>query len=131
MTILEKSSMQLDGPDGNLEFEVDPDVEMFRVKVGKEWKRFKKSDLWSMIFVISDPDQQDKMIPVRRSELVTYTRIHRIKLKKDMKQGQEVKCKCEINVEKSVVEGLRGLVEQNANKFDRGGIPIIGASKLG
>ena len=118
--------MALNGPDGELEFEVDPDIEMFRVKIGKQWKRFKKSDLWSMVFVIATPEQQEQMIPVRRSEVLTYRRIHRIQLKNDMKKGQVVKCKCEINVEQTVVEGLKGMIEQQASKVTSDGLPLIG-----
>jgi len=129
--IPEHSILQLTGPDGTCEFNVDPDQEQFKMTMGKETKRFRRVDLWSLTFAIANAEQQADMIPVRRSEVVTYRRKHNVKLKKDMKKGEVIHVSCEMNVEKTVVEGLKGLIEQNAPKVvDRGGLPIIGASKL-
>jgi hypothetical protein len=131
MSLPERSILQLTGQDGTAEFDVDPDQEVFRMTVGKEQRRFKRVDLWSMVFAIANAEQQADMIPVKRSEVVTYRRKHNVKLKKDMRKGDVVHVSCEINVEKSVVEGLKGMIEQQASKVvDRGGLPIIGASKL-
>ncbi len=128
MTILEHSIMQLTGPQGTAEFNVDPKSEMLEIKMGKEHRWFKRVDLWALVFAISDPERQADMIPVKRSEVVTYKRIHNIKLKKGMPAGSIVKCHCEINVEQTIVEGLRGMIEQQ-KKSSIGALPIIGAKK--
>lgn len=112
MTLLDHSIMQLTGPDGTAEFNVDPDETMFKLTIGGKERRFKKVDLWALVFAISAPEEQAKMIPVRQTEMVTYRRVHTIKLKRDLPQGALVKCHCEINVPQTVVEGLNGMVEQ-------------------
>lgn len=128
--IPEHSILQLTGPDGTCEFNVDPDQETFRMTMGKETKRFKRIDLWALTFAIANAEQQADMIPVRRSEVVTYRRKHQVKLKKDMRKGDVVNVSCEINVEKTVAEGLRGMLDKEASKkIDRGGLPIIGLTK--
>lgn len=119
--------MQLTGPDGTLEFNVDPDQSMIKIGNGAKAQRFKKVDLWALVFAMSGPEEQDKMMPVRQTELVTYRRIHNIKVKRNLKAGDTITCKCEINVPQTVVEGLKGMVEQQ--KKTAGGFPIIGGGK--
>ncbi|MES2216638.1 MAG: hypothetical protein V4481_05085 [Patescibacteria group bacterium] len=130
MSIPEHSILQLAGPDGTAEFDVDPAREVFVLKMGKESKKFNRIDLWALVYAISGPEQQDKMMPVRRSEVLTYRRIHKIRLKKAMPEGGIITCRCEINVEKVVVEGLNGMIEQQAKKLDvTTGVPMIGMGR--
>lgn len=126
MALLDRNIMKI----GNMLFDVDPDSEHINVSMendhGKEVAktRIKRMDLWSMVYAMSGPNEQDMMTPVRQSEVVTYRRIHNIKITKPVKVGDIIKCKCEINVEKTVVEGLKGMVEQQKTVS---GVPIIGA----
>ena len=71
---------------------------------------------------------QDKITPVKQTEVLTYRRIHNYKLKKAQPAGAVLRIPCEINVEKTVVEGLRGMVEQQKKDLVSG-VPIIGAKK--
>jgi len=133
MSVPEHSMLQITGRNGTAEFNVDPKKDTFLLTMGKETKEFKRVDLWAIVFAMSDSEQQEKMMPVRQTEVVTYKRIHNVMLKKDMKKGEKVKVGCEINVEKSVVEGLKGMIEQqkakNLPKPFSEGIPIIGMKK--
>lgn len=124
MTVPERSILQLTGADGTAEFDVSPDNQHFQMTVGKEKRKFKIVDLYAMVFNIVDPEKQEAMIPVRQSEVVTYKRIHNVMLKKNMKKGEKLRVKCEINVEKTVVEALRGLLPEK--KVISTGVPLIG-----
>jgi hypothetical protein len=124
MSIPERSILQLTGSEGTAEFDVDPNSEYFQMTVGKEKRIFKKVDLWAMIFTISDPDQQEKMMPVRQREVDTYKRIHKVKVTKHLKPGDIIRVHCEMNVEKTVTEGLKGLVDKKSMSV-AGGIPIF------
>lgn len=124
MTVAEHSMLQIVGPDGSMDFNVDPADEMFRITVGGKTMRFKRIDLFAITFAMSDPDQQADLMPVRKTEVMTYKRIHNIKVTKHLKPGDMIKCKCEMNVEKQVVEALGGIIRKQE---DRGGIPIIGS----
>ena len=126
MTIAEHSIMQLTGRDGTAEFNVDPGKDTFRLTMGKETRSFRRVDLWALVYAMSDDEQQSKMMPVRKIEMLTYRRIHNIKVKKHLKPGDTIKCKCEMNVEQTVVEGLKGMIQQNTNRI-AAGVPIIGA----
>ena len=112
MTIVEHSILQLSGPDGTLEFNVDPTRSIIKIGNGKDAKRFNKVDLWALVYAISGPEEQDKMMPTKQTEVLTYKRIHNVKLKKPMKAGEIMKVHCEMNVEKTVVEGLKGMIEK-------------------
>lgn len=124
MSILERSILQLTGSEGTAEFDVSPDSEYFQMKVGKEKRIFKKVDLWAMVFTITDSAQQEQMIPVKRQEVDTYRRIHNVKVKKHLKPGDVIRVHCEMNVEKTVTEGLKGMVDKKSLSV-AGGIPIF------
>ena len=128
MSILEHSIMQLSGRDGTAEFDVDPERDVLKMTVGKETRTFKFVDLFALVFAIAGPEQQASMMPVRQTEVMTYRRIHNYKLKKAQPAGAVLRIPCEINVEKTVVEGLGGIVKKQEH-FD-GGIPIIGRGNL-
>ncbi len=81
-------------------------------------------DLWAMVYTISGPDQQEKMMPVRKTEVMHYVKEHNIQLKKDMKKGSILRARCHVSVPLTVVEGLKGMVEKE--KKVNIGIPIIG-----
>lgn len=121
--------LQLTGADGTAEFNVNPMGDTFILTIGKEKRRFKIVDLWALTFAISGPDEQSKMLPVRQTEMLTYRKIHRIKVTKPLKLGDTLTCRCEINVERSVVEGLKGMIEQQKASTFGGGVPIIGSKK--
>lgn len=128
MSLLEHSILQLSGRDGTAEFNVNPKEDTFELSMGKEKKRFKIIDLYAITFAICGTEQQANLMPIRRSEVLTYRRIHRIRLKKAMPEGGIVTCRCEINVEQTVAEGLKGMIEQQKNDL-KTGVPIIGLPK--
>ena len=126
MTVASPSTLQLVGEGGHTaEFQINPGSEYFRMTVGKEVRMFKVVDLWAITYAIVGPEYQDKMTPVRQSEVVTYKRVHNVMLKKDMKKVEKVRVHCEINVEKTVVESLKGLLPDK-KQISMGGVPIIG-----
>jgi hypothetical protein len=128
MSLPEHSILQVVGQEGKtMEFDIDPDREMVKMTLGKESIKFKFIDMWAMIYAASGPEQQEKMTPVRQTEVMTYRRIHNYKLKKAQPAGVVLRIPCEINVEKTVVEGLRGMVEQQKKSVS--GLPIIGHTK--
>ena len=124
MALPERSILQVIGQEGKaMEFDIDPDREMVKMTLGKESIKFKFIDLWSLIYAASGPEQQERMTPVRQTEVLTYRRIHNYKLKKAQPAGAILRIPCEMNVEKSVVESLRGLLPEHKGT---GEFPIIG-----
>ena len=115
--------MQLSGRDGTAEFNVDPKEDTFRLTMDGVTKTFKIIDLWALTFAMVGPEHQEKMMPVRQTELVTYRGFHKIKLKKNMNKGDILTARYEMNVPQTVVEGLNGMIEQEKVKR---GIPLIG-----
>lgn len=81
----------------------------------------KKSDMFMFMFVLGTPEQQEQMIPVRRDEMKPYERQHRIKLTRDMKEGEELVANCKIHVPSIIDEAIRN--EINNSSCD------LGASK--
>jgi hypothetical protein len=127
MSLPEHSILQVVGQEGKaMEFDIDPDREMVKMTLGKESIKFKFIDLWAMIYAAAGPEQQDKMTPVKQTEVLTYRRIHNYKLKKAQPAGAVLRIPCEINVEKTVVESLRGLLPEKSKISMSEGVPIIG-----
>ena len=102
----------------NKEGEMRDDVE-FRIKDAMgEWikSRIAIKDLYGLIFVLVNPEQQQEMMPVRKTEIRYYERQHRVKVKRDIKRGEEVIVNCKISVPLVVEEGLAGLLKRKQTK---------------
>ena len=124
MSLPEHSILQLTGREGKTcEFDIDPEKEAVKMTMGKESLIFRWIDLFAIVYAASGPELQDKITPVKQTEVLTYRRIHNYKLKKAQPAGAVLRIPCEINVEQTVVESLKGLLPE---KHDRGGLPIIG-----
>ena len=124
MTLIDRSVLQI----GEAQFDVRPESEWIELKLGKTTTKFKKNDLWAMTFAIMGPEEQAKMMPVRRTETVHFEKLHKVKLLKDMRKGDTMVVKCRSIVEKTVVDGLRGMIKEEARDLAKAGgsIPIIG-----
>lgn len=70
-------------------------------------------ELWGAIFVLSDKERQDAMMPVRKEERMVFSRKHVIRLNKDMKAGEDVVAWCEISIPETIV---RAIAEENGAK---------------
>lgn len=91
----------------------------FRVKDEKDkWIKsyIKIAELYALIFMIVDKEQQAEMMPVRKTEVRIYERQHRIKLKKDMKKGEIVVANCRLEIPLIVEEGLWSLIKRKAKR---------------
>lgn len=73
---------------------------------GKE-AYIKRSDLFAMMFVLATPEQQEDMIPVTRKEMKPYERQHRVKVTKDLKEGDELVVNCIVHVPSIIDESIR------------------------
>lgn len=116
MSLLEKKTLEIEGNGGSLLFDVVPGDEYIRVTLGKEVTMIKQMDLWAMVFAISGPEEQEKMMPVRKTELTTFTRVHRVQVKKGIGPGGYMNVKCRINVPTTVVEGINGMLDKTPKK---------------
>lgn len=98
--------------------DVDPKDEYVKVRMGNEkGSVVKKVDLWAAIFSIADSATQEKMMPIRQTQVESFERIHRVRVTKALKPGDEIRVKCHVSVEKTVIEGLAG----NLTKKTTGG----------
>lgn len=114
MSVLEKQTFQL-GED--ILIDVMPKSEFVNFRVGSEKGiMVKKVDLWALVFTIADPETQEKLLPVRQTEMVTYKRVHHVKLTKDVRAGHMLNVRCEINVPETVNEGLAGTLVKRREK---------------
>lgn len=124
MALLDKKTIEVSE---GVFFDVDPKLPDVLMRVGdKPGVRIRKSDLYSVCFIIADAEDQDKLTAIKQTEVQHFTRLHRIQLKKDMRKGEVLTTRCHISVPVAVVEGLKHIVERPK---PRGGIPIIGAKK--
>lgn len=95
-----------------------PGDEMLEVHVEvdgrKKTHRVKLAELWAITFALCDSERQEKLMPVRKTEMMVYERIHKVRVKRDLKKGDELKFRCHVDVPLTVVESLGGLVQEKS-----------------
>lgn len=117
MTLVERKTMQLGS---KILIDIEPESEYVVIRVqgsgGEISERIKKSALYGAVFMFADHDTQDRLMPVRKTEVLTFERIHNVQLKKDMKKGQIMRVKCHMDVPVRIEESLKGLVGERTAK---------------
>lgn len=111
MSLQGKHILEL-GEKGEIHVEIDPKSDMLLFRVGERKILVKKSDMYGATFAMADPETQEKMMPVRRVQMVTYKRVHHVKVTKPLKPGDTVNVQCAINVEQSIHESLAGIFDK-------------------
>lgn len=99
----------------DIEFKVNYDKDhkdYVRVTIQNKTSVIKKADLWNFVFSIVKADQQYQMIPVQKVEMEKYIKQHSVKIKNDMKAGDEIFVNCEVNVRKEVADAVRRELEE-------------------
>lgn len=89
-----------------------PGSDRLRVTSGNKIGYVEFKELYGIVFMLADPDRQDQLLPVRHTEMTTFTKVHMVKAKKDLKKGDVIKVRCHTNVETAIVDGLKGIVEK-------------------
>lgn len=84
-----------------------------RLSIGDKKTDVAYQDLWGAIFVLSDKERQDAMMPVRKEERMIFSRKHVIEATKDIKKGEKVSVWCEVSIPKTIVEAI---AEENGAK---------------
>jgi len=100
-----------------VEFEVnfssDPKwTDTVRVIMGSEEAYIPVRDLYGLIFVICNEEQQQDLMPVRQTTITKYLRQHTIRVGKSMKPGDTIVANCEIDVPTTVEEGISGILNK-------------------
>lgn len=104
--LLDKKTIELGS---GVFIDVEPQSEYVYVRTGHEKGHLvKKVDLWAACFAIADAKTQEKLMPVRQTEISTFRRVHKVKVSKPLKTGDVLTFKCEISVPQVVEEGLAG-----------------------
>ncbi len=91
--------------------------EFVEITIGNEISLIKRSDLYGLTFVLGDSATQDALMPVRKTQIRKYYKQHTVKVKKDMKIGDEIVVNCQIDVPLTIEEGLSGLMGKRKSVF--------------
>jgi len=106
--------------DLELECNWDPkNKNSIRVCLAGRISHISKDDLWNFVFSIVQTSQQQRMIPVEKTEFESYKKQHEIILQKDMKKGETVVAHCTVNVRKEVVDVIKR--EEEEKELSTGG----------
>jgi hypothetical protein len=115
MSLLDKKTIELG--DGVF-VDVMPDAEDVNVRVGdSKGVRVKKVDLWAACFAIADAKTQELLLPVRQTEMSTFIRVHKVKVKRDIKAGQVLTFHCKVSVPQVIEEGLAGSLRKKRSSI--------------
>ncbi len=89
------------------------DKHRVQLSIGKATTEVDFKELWGVIFVLSEKEQQDAMMPARKEERMVFSRKHTIEAMKDIKAGDTINVWCEVSIPKTVVEAI---AEENGAK---------------
>lgn len=112
-----KAQAVIDDQEGinNITFDVNFNPkrkDLIKITLANKVSIIKKDDLWNFVFTIVKTDQQQKMIPVLKTEMVRYQKQHEIRLQKDMKAGEIVVAHCAVNVKEEIDNAIRREIEE-------------------
>ena len=108
------------GDNHEIEIDVNWDkdlMEFIKLTIDDKIVYVKKSDLFAIMFLLATPEQQVEMVPVKREEMKEYERQHRVKLTKDMKEGEELVVNCKIHVPTIIDEAIRNETKEVVSPF--------------
>lgn len=96
--------------------DVRPDSDEIQLRVltatGEHRERIKKVDLWAAVFAIMDGKMQDDLMPVRQTQMMTFDRVHMVRVKRDLKKGDVLKFRTKIDIPLTIVESLKGMLPE-------------------
>ena len=107
------------GEDLKIEFNYNKQAKedrILKVTLGDTKTYVKFEDLYGLIFVIANQNEQDNIMPVRQTQITKFVKQHTIRCKKNMKRGEDIIVNCSIDVPTTVTEGLRGLLQNKKKK---------------
>lgn len=107
-----KNKATLEGQDKRAGISIDVNfdkkyTDCVRINLGKSRAIIKKSDLFQILFMVSNEQQQEAMIPIKKEAVRPYKKQHMVKLQKDMKAGEELVVNCTVHVPLLVEEALK------------------------
>jgi hypothetical protein len=103
----------------DIEIDVIPDEfykDKLKVIMGGKEALINRKDLFSIAFVIADPDTQVDLTPVKQTTIRKYVRQYRITAKKNIKKGEQIIFNTSFDVPLEVYEGLRKDIFEQQNK---------------
>ena len=107
---------------GGVTFSLNRKGDEVRVEMGKEKRVIKQIDLYGVAFAMTNDDSmRDNLMPVRKTEMMRFKKVHQVQLKNDMKAGETLQFASVIDVPTYVIEGLKDLVASEVPEA----IPII------
>lgn len=77
-------------------------------------RKVTKLELWQFVYSIVDANMREQIMPIRQTEVMHFTKVHTVQLKRDLKAGQFMKVRCHNSVPVTVVEGLAGLEQKKS-----------------
>lgn len=121
MTLTERKTIEIGdhANDNGILIDVDPTDTHLNIRIGDKNVKVSKSEFWGVCFMMADEKTQESLMPVRQTEMMSFERIHRVRVTKDLIKGQTLKFKCKVDVPVAVVDSLKGVLdkEQKRSRF--------------
>lgn len=97
--------------DAEVNFSENPDFkDCLLITMGSEKAIIPIKELYSLVFAVANQDQQADLVPVTQTEVVKYLKWHIVEAKADIRKGEKIRVRCEVNVPLTVVNGLNGSI---------------------
>ena len=97
----------------DIECIVKPEKDVVELKVKDITCFVRMDDIYALALLILKPDQKDSLLPVQQTTIRKYFKQHRVKVKKDIKKGQDLVVNCEIDVPLMIEQNIKAFLNSN------------------
>ena len=89
-------------------FSKDPDLaDVVKITLDGNEALIPIKDLYAFTFAIANEEQQADMMPVTQTTVKKLVKFHKVKVTKELKPGEFVAVRCEVNVPVEIYNGMR------------------------
>ena len=89
----------------------------FKLTMGNKSTTMSRDELFGLLFLFADEQQQEDLIPIKETKVRSITRLLSFKLKKDMRKGEIVRAAYTYFMPETIVEKL---LISNPEKYRKG-----------
>lgn len=131
MSLLEHNQASLTDINNQNDIEVEvnftpeaTEQNLVKFKIGDKEAVISIAELHMLTFTLVDPERQADLVPVKQEIVQKMTKVHLVEVTKDLRKGEKLKFRCEVNVPVDIYNGLYGNIKK-WNERKQASSPII------
>ena len=96
-----------------------------KMTMGKNTAIIPIKELYTLVWSVVDTKQRTDLTPITQTLVRKIKKRHIVEVTRDIKKGEKLNVRCEVDVPVEMYEGLQGMMPKRNHTTE--GVPIIGA----